>query len=107
MITELYILKEDIENKAVDIEYAIEGLARILPKLDQAYKSMQWQPIENAPKDKLIRCWCGDSKEGREVNLFYSSTNGWWVCGDTGTVLAPMFEQPTYWMEKTQPPKEI
>ena len=57
-IDELYVLKEDIENRSVDIEYAIDGLARILPLLDAAFQKTQWQPIKTAPRLGIINVFC-------------------------------------------------
>ena len=54
---------------------------------------MNWQPIETAPKDRPIVCWCSSHKEDERFMMCYWSSTCWRIYIDGGMA------EPTHWYD--------
>ena len=72
---------QEAQNERVRGESPIAGADP--PWLDEAVAAQQWQPIETAPKDRIIDLWCDCSKKGyadrseRSINCEWDDRRGW------------------------------
>ena len=67
--------------------------------------TMEWQPIETAPKMTAIMLYAA----GYYIGHFNTTNNRWWL-QDDGTVTATerllnSWSPPTHWMPLPEPPK--
>lgn len=62
---------------------------------------MTWQPIETAPKDRLIDIWTGDRR--RAACYWDDICHEWRSTANSGHMT--FCKYPTHWMEIPEPPK--
>lgn len=66
----------------------------------QTTAPLQWQPIETAPKDRVIDLWTGDQ---RMAHCYWDEICSEWRTTGNSNVLIT-FKRATHWMEIPAPP---
>lgn len=74
------------------------------PSRESRMVASDWQPIETAPKDKLIDLWT--SSGVRKTNCYWDHICQEWRCRENNGVII-RFKNVTHWMPLPSPPTDL